>query len=443
MLKFITVLLLAGAAGVYLALDRSSPSTDPAYITNPVKYEQLEEFVFSTGTVDALFTVDISSQVSGRITQVGADFNDSVKRGQPLAKIDKQEFEARVAEAEAAVNIALAAVEVQEAALKRSAVEVEVGKLERAVYRARIDQAGAKLAVAQSNLGRREALHRSRTISASDIEKDRAAMLTSAAALREAEALMAANEQRIKAAKANFTRSEAELTGARANVPQRRAMLKLAQVELERTTIRTPIDGIIINRSIEEGQTVAAALEAPTLFTIAKALQNMVVYVSVDETDIGRIRIGQPVVFTVDAFPEQEFIGEVTEIRKSAKVIQNIVTYTVVVKTKNPEELLFPGMTALVKIAVRNSEPGLKILTNSFSYRPRGKADNNEAGDEVVVWRLDQSGEPEPVVVIPGESDASHSLVTSNELKEGDLVIQTEIEQQAKKGLFGLFKGKG
>lgn len=441
MLRFFTLLLVAGATIAYFELDRGAPSAEPTYVTAPVVFGRLEEAISSTGTVDALFAVDISSQVSGRITKVTADFNDIVRTGQPLAQIDRQGFEAQVAEAEAAVSIALSAVEVRKAALRRSKVEIQAIGLERSVHQARVDQAKAELRLAQSNLDRKEELHRSGTVSAADIENERTTVLTAAAALREAEALMAVNEQKIETTRADFARSQAELAGARANVPQRQAALKLAQVELERTTIRTPIDGVIINRSIEEGQTVAAALEAPTLFTVAEALQNMVVYVSVDETDIGRIRIGQAAGFTVDAFPDQIFSGVVTEIRKSAKIIQNIVTYTVVLETENPEELLLPGMTALVKITVKRSEPGLKVLTSALSYQPSRYPRTPETENSAVVWRLDELGNPEPVAVVPLENDASHTLFTSEEIEEGDLVIGAEIEQPHKRALFGSWIG--
>ncbi|WP_369001015.1 efflux RND transporter periplasmic adaptor subunit [Pseudophaeobacter sp. 1A16562] len=439
MLRFLTVLLVAGATFAYLASDLSAPSAKPTYVTAPVEFGRLEETVSSTGTVDALFTVDISSQVSGRITKVTADFNDSVESGQPLAQIDRQGFEARVAEAEAAVSIALSAVEVRKAALTRSKVEIDAIGLERSVHQARVDKAKAEWLLAQSNLDRKEGLHRSGTVSEADIDNERTSVLTASAALREAEALMAVNEQRIETARADFARNQAELAGARANVPQRQAALKLAEVELERTTIRAPIDGVIINRSIEEGQTVAAALEAPTLFTIAKALRNMVVYVSVDETDIGRIRIGQAAGFTVDAFPDRMFSGVVTEIRKSAKVIQNIVTYTVVLETENPEELLLPGMTAFVKITIKRSEPGLKVPTNALSYTPSTYSGTPET--TAVIWRLDELGKPEPMAVVPLDSDASHTLIASEEIEEGDLVIGAEIEQPHERSLFGNWIG--
>lgn len=438
MLKFFSIMLIVAAVVAYLLPNRASPVDEITYITIPVEIGRLKEEVTATGTVDALIKVDVSSQVSGRITEVNVDFNNSVSKGQPLARIDRQGFDARVAEAKAAVKIAIAAVEVQKAILERAGVEIDAVKLERDVYRARIDQAEIGLSVVQSNLKRKEALKKSGTISVASIEDDRGAALSAEAFLREAEALFAANEQRIDAARAEFARAQAELVGARANVPQRQAALQLAEVELARTIIRAPIDGVIIDRSIDEGQTVAAALEAPTLFTIAKALGKMVVHVSVDETDIGRIRVGQTAIFSVDAFPDNQFAGVVSEIRKSAKVIQNIVTYTVVLRTENPNELLFPGMTALVSITISESEQGLKIPTSALNYHPSVSVETGDMGNSVVVWQLDQVGNPQPLAVSTGDRDASHTSLTSETLKEGDLIIGSEIKRPRRGGFFGL-----
>lgn len=442
MLKLFLMTLVVVGVVAYLAVGRASSDAEITYITTPVEFGRLKEEVTASGTVDAMIKVDVSSQVSGRITEVGVDFNDSVTKGQPLAQIDLQSFEARVAEAKAAVKIALASVEVQKATLERAAVEIEAVKLERDVYRARIDQAAAGLSVLQSKFKRKETLEKSGTISIASIEEDRGAVLTGEAFLREAEALFAANEHRVEAAQSEFARAQAELIGVRANVPQRQAALQLAEVELSRTTIRAPIDGVIIDRSIDEGQTVAAALEAPTLFTIAEALGKMVVHVSVDETDIGRIRVGQTAIFTVDAFPDKIFAGAVSEIRKSAKNVQNIVTYTVVLRTENPNELLFPGMTALVIITISQSNQGLKIPTNALNYHPSVSIENDDPGNSSIVWQLDHAGNPQPLAVSISDQDASHTSVTSETLKAGDLIISSEIKRPRRGGFFGFaFEG--
>lgn len=439
MLKLFSVTLVLSALAVYFALLRAAPSAELSYVTMPVEHGPLTETITATGTVDVMVKVDVGSQVSGRIEEVRADFNTAVKKGAPLAVIDRQGFEARVEEARAAVEIALAAVEVQAAVLEKAAVGIVTAQLDRGVYRAKVDQAEASLSVVQSRLRRKEALGKNGTVSAADLEEDRGAVLTARAQLREAEALYAASEQHIASAQADFARAQAELAGARANVPQKQAALQLAQVELERTTIRSPIDGVVIDRSIDEGQTVAAALEAPKLFTIAGELRRMVVHVNVDETDIGRIRPGQQAVFTVDAFPAERFPGTVSEIRKSAKVFQNIVTYTVVLNTENPEELLFPGMTALVDILVKHTGPALKIPTSTLSYRPSAASRAGVPEGAAVVWRLSPAGQPEAVEVTTGDHDASHTAVSPGALRQGDQLISGEIEVSDSRRFWQIF----
>ena len=326
MSKRISALVLVCILAAAFYWGRYASSGEVNYITAPVERGQLSEAVTATGTLDALVTVDVSSQVSGQIAELFVDFNDAVKQGQPLAQIDRQSFEARFAEAEAAVNIAGAAVDVQRAKLERARIDVVDAKVQRSVYEARIENAKARLLAAQLDLDRKETLRARGTISVSDLEQVRAERDSAAATVREAEALSEAHEQSIAAAEADYLRVTAELANAKANVPQKAALLRLASVELERTTIRSPVDGIVIGRNIDEGQTVAAALEAPTLFTIAGDLRDMEVHARVDETDIGQIAVSQKASFSVDAFPGQRFFGVVSDIRKAAQVVQNVVT---------------------------------------------------------------------------------------------------------------------
>ncbi len=438
MLKTLTLLLAGGAVVAYVASGKIEPEADIAYVTAPVEYGRLEETVTSTGTVGALLSVDVSSQVSGRITKVLADFNDRVTEGQPLARIDRQAFEARVAEARAAVAIALASVDMQKAALRRAEVQIEAAELELAVLKARIAQGEAGLKVALSSLTRKKELLKSGTVSSADIEDEQAKVDIARAWVWEIEALHAAAEKQVHGAEADLRQAMAELAAAEANVPQRQALLRLAEVELERTTIRSPIDGVIISRSIDAGQTVAAALEAPVLFTIAQALDRMVVHVSVDETDIGQVKEGQTASLRIEAFPGRIFRGEVSEIRKSARVLHNVVTYTVVISTENLGELLFPGMTALVTISIRASEPTLKVPTEALAFVPSSpsQADPQEGGPHL--WLLSPDGAPSPVPIRTGDQDASHTGVKGEGLKEGQAVILGEYQKRKPGGFLRL-----
>jgi len=229
---------------------------------------------------------------------------------------------------------------------------------------------------------------------------------------------------------------------ARASIPQREALLELAEIELQRTVIRAPIDGIVIRRNVSEGQTVAASLEAPTLFTIAQDLTEMELHARIDETDIGRVKVGQPAEFTVDAHPGRVFEGRVTQIRKAPEVVQNVVTYTVVIETRNDERRLLPGMTANIRVLVMESEPVLKLPLAALAFRPGAipAADDTGGGPGrgETVWTLDAGGEPRPVTVTTGARDRSHVALAAGPLAPGDRVITNEVTQQAGRSVLGL-----
>jgi len=448
MLKWVSVLVLLCALAAAFYWGQYASSGEVNYITAPVERGQLRETVTATGTIAALVTIDVSSQVSGRIVNLFVDFNDIVKKGQPLAQIDQQSFLARLAEAEAALKIAETSVDVEKAKLDRAHIDLLDAEARRAIFAARADGARARLKAAESDLKRKELLKKRGTVSTSELEQAQAQRDSAEAAVREAEALVTAHEQTVAAAGADLAGAEAQLARAKANIPQRKALLQLAHVELDRTTIRSPIDGLVIGRNIDEGQTVAAALEAPTLFTIAGDLRDMEIHVRVDETDIGRIAVRQKAGFTVDAFPGQRFFGVVSEIRKAAQVVQNVVTYTVVIRTTNPDEILLPGMTALVIITVTLSQPLLKVPTAALRYSPSNVRDNATSetedaleGQPAQVWRLGADRKPEKITVGTGSSDASSTAVLSGPLTEGDLVITSEIENPGSRGLFGIRLG--
>ncbi|HXG02459.1 MAG TPA: efflux RND transporter periplasmic adaptor subunit, partial [Candidatus Binatia bacterium] len=238
-----------------------------------------------------------------------------------------------------------------------------------------------------------------------------------------------------------------------AQVKQKEAALRQAEVDLEHTTIRAPVDGVVVSRQVDVGQTVAASLQAPTLFTIAQDLTRMQVDTSVDEADIGRVRLDGPAVFTVDAFPGETFRGRVVQIRKAAQVVQNVVTYTVVVAVDNPQQRLLPGMTANVKLVVADKAEVLKVPNAALRFRPAGadpaepnrvpgsrgrpgperrgprdgaSADRRSTPEEQTagrVWVLGPDGRPRAVPVTLGITDGSATEVVAGELREGQEVI--------------------
>ncbi|OAF05978.1 hypothetical protein AYJ54_19945 [Bradyrhizobium centrolobii] len=336
--------------------------------------------VVASGTLDAVDTVEVSSQLSGQVAKLMADYNSRVRADEPLATLDSAVFEVQVKEAEAALAVALAQHEEAKAAVEGA--------------QARHDDALRDLQV-------KSALSRSGSVSQRDAE--RAQMADRALA---SELSAAKSREQIRAA----------------GVMAARASLDRARLDLERSTIKSPIDGVVIRRSVELGQTVAASLQAPTLFTIARDLSDMRVDASVSEADIGAVRTGQRALFSVDSYPGRTFEGRVLEIRKAARMVQNVVTYAVMISAPNPDDLLLPGMTADVRIVVQEQQDAMVVPNAALSFRPtRDRADNPAPG-KGVVWVRTKSGQLEPATVSLGATGDSLTQILSPDLKMGEQV---------------------
>lgn len=336
--------------------------------------------VVASGTLDAVDTVEVSSQLSGQVAKLMADYNSRVRADEPLATLDSAIFEVQVKEAEAALAVALAQHEEAKAAVEGAT--------------ARHDDALRDLQV-------KSALSRSGSVSQRDAE--RAQMADRALA---SELSAAKSREQIRAA----------------GVMAARASLERARLDLERITIKSPIDGVVIRRSVELGQTVAASLQAPTLFTIARDLSDMRVDASVSEADIGAVRTGQRALFSVDSYPGRTFEGRVLEIRKAARMVQNVVTYAVMISAPNPDDLLLPGMTADVRIVVQEQQDAMVVPNAALSFRPtRDRADNPAPG-KGVVWVRTKSGQLEPATVSLGATGDSLTQILSPDVKTGEQV---------------------
>jgi HlyD family secretion protein len=286
------------------------------YATAAATRGDVAEVVGATGTLQAVTTVQVGSQVSGTIQILNADFNSVVHKGQVIARLDPSSFEARVGQARANLVSARANVE-----RTRAAVEDTRQKYERA------KELAAEKLLPQSDL---------------------------------------------ETAKANYEGAVAQVKAAEAAVSQAAAALNQAQVDLDHTVITAPIDGVVIGRNVDVGQTVAASFQAPVLFTIANDLSRMQVNASVDEADIGRVQPGEEVSFRVDAFPEQTFEGRVEQVRLQPTTVQNVVTYNAIISVDNPGQKLKPGMTATVSIIVRRADNVLRIPATALRFRPEG-----------------------------------------------------------------------
>lgn len=376
----------AAGAGVYAWRSKASGADKPKYVTAAVEKGAIVARVTATGTLSALVTVQVGAQVSGRVLTLHADFNSKVTKGQVLARLDPELFEAAVAQAQA----------------NEKAAEANVAK------------AKAQAQDADKRLKRAQTLWADKLISQAELD---------------------AAESEAQVAQASVAAVEGTLLQAKAGRQQ-------AQVNLTYTTIRSPIDGTVISRAVDVGQTVAASLQAPTLFTIAENLSRMQVDTSVSEADVGKLKEGLEASFTVDAFPQRPFKGRIRQIRYAPTVVQNVVTYDAVLDVENPELLLRPGMTANVTFVWARADDVLKIPSAALRYRhadgkPDGKdgaaaapppgerprlKDGDERKDSKSVWAL-KDGVPTRVAVRLGLSDGSFQELTDGELALGDLVI--------------------
>ncbi|MDK9704637.1 MAG: efflux RND transporter periplasmic adaptor subunit [Sulfuritalea sp.] len=330
--------LIILAAGGYAAWRNFATAGDaPKYKLAKVESGPLTAAVSATGTLNPVVSVQVGSQVSGQIKEILVDFNSPVKSGQVIAQLDPETYQHRVRQAEADLDAARAGQGVQQAEVSR---------------------ARSSLSNAQRDYERKKTLVEKNFISPA--ERDTA-------------------QNTLDAARASLASAEAQVRNGEAVVRQREAQLAAARVDLERTTIRAPVDGIVVKRSIEPGQTVAASLQAPELFVIAKNLTDMQVETSIDEADVGRVRVGQKATFTVDAFAGRHFEGEVRQVRKAATVVSNVVTYIVVISAANPDLTLLPGMTANVRIITAQKDKVLKAPNAALRFRPSGAADDKKA----------------------------------------------------------------
>lgn len=336
--------VVAGAAGAGWWWNQRDGDSATSYRTAKIERGTLIAAVSSSGTVNPVSQVSVGSQVSGQIKEMHADFNTEVKQGQLIARIDPESFEYKVRQASADLESARAAV---------LNAQANVAAVMAAVSKARLEADNA-----QRDAQRKQDLLAKNFISQADYDNSR----NTASSLAES----------LKVAQAQADVARAQAVSAQAVVKQRDAALAQAKVDLERTEIRSPVDGVVIKRSVDVGQTVAASLQAPELFIIARNLQDMQVEASIDEADISRVRPQQAVSFSIDAFPGRSFAGRVSQIRKAAVSSQNVVTYTVVVGFANPGGTVLPGMTANVRIVTETRENVLKVPNAALRVRIAG-----------------------------------------------------------------------
>jgi HlyD family secretion protein len=316
-------------------------STDgsTAYDTAEITRGEIRRLVTTSGPVRAVVTVSVGSQLSGQVDKLTVDFNSEVKSGDLLARIDDKSYAAKVAQARADLLAAQASHTNQKAArLKAEAV----------------------LRNARQLLNRQETLAGKGVATAAALD----------AATRD-----------LDVATADIAVTDAQIENAKATVAQREAALRAAEIDLERTQIRSPIDGTVISRTIDIGQTVAASLQAPELFKIAQDLRRIQIEAQVNEADVGAIKEGNPAEFIVDAYPEERFEGVVTQVRLAAIELQNVVTYTVIIEARNDDRRLFPGMTANVQIETAKRAGIMRVVNDALRFKPRDQSPEREMRD--------------------------------------------------------------
>jgi len=349
----VLVLAAAGAGGWYWYQGKNG-GAEVRYRTAKVERGPITAVVVASGTLNAVTTVQVGSQISGQVKDIYADFNTAVKKDQVIARIDPQTFELRVNQARADVDAADSAVMVARSG--QVAQQAEIGRVK------------VTLADAQRDFERKKMLVDKNFISGAELDKART--------------VLDGTREQLKAVEAQLKVGEAQVSSALAAVKQRQSLLRQAQVDLERTIIRAPVDGTVILRNVDAGQTVAASLQAPVLFTIAQDLRDMQVEAAIDEADVGRLRVGLGASFSVDAFPRRSFSGEIRQIRKSPTNVQNVVSYTVVISAANPDLALLPGMTANVRVTVDSRSSVLKLPNAALRFRPAGTQDAKPAAEQ-------------------------------------------------------------
>jgi HlyD family secretion protein len=332
----------------------------------------LTAVVAATGTVNPVLSVQVGSQLSGQIRELFADFNTRVTAGQAVAKLDTRTIEARQAAAQADLQSAAAAVLVARAGAERAEADIASARAQLLSAHARVESAEAQSRDTEAELRRAQEL-RARGVNAErDLSRAQFAAERLRADLAAARAAIAQQEAMLVGAEAAARTARAGVTAAEAAQAQRAAQLQQVEVDLANATIRAPIDGVVVSRNVDIGQTVAASLQAPVIFQIAASLDEMEVWATVDESDIGRIQPGQEVSFTVAAHPGVNLRGRVKEIRLAATTVQNVVTYTVVVTAPNAGGRMLPGMTATLRIVTDQRPSALRVPNAALRWRPPG-----------------------------------------------------------------------
>ncbi|MGQ3347411.1 efflux RND transporter periplasmic adaptor subunit, partial [Bosea sp. (in: a-proteobacteria)] len=368
------VVAVLAAGGYWAWRPAGGPSSEAAYRTAPIDRGQITAAVRATGTLTPMTTVLVGSQLSGQIVEILADYNSQVKAGQVVARLNSDQIRTRRDAAQADVMQARADLLVKRAQLDRARSTRLKANSTVKDLEAQRDRVAAQLADAKRTFERQTELFSRGAGSQQTLDTARTQLEVQTATLASSEAQVASAKAELNGLDADILLAEGQVKSGEALIAQRDAKLKDILIDLERTDIRSPVDGVVVQRQVDLGQTVAASLSTPTLFQIAQDLRTIDIYANVDEADVGRLKAGQPTTFTVNAYPNRTFEGRVEMVRLGAQTIQNVVTYTGVIRVENRDMALLPGMTANLQVVTEDRRDVLRIANAALRFRPAGAA---------------------------------------------------------------------
>lgn len=368
------VVAVLAAGGYWTLRPTGGTANEAAYRTAPIDRGQITAAVRATGTLTPMTTVLVGSQLSGQIVEILADYNSQVKAGQIVARLNSDQIKTRRDAAQADVGQARADLLVKRAQLDRARSTRLKANSTVKDLEAQRDRTAAQLADAKRTFERQSELFNRGAGSQQTLDTSRTQLEVQTATLASSEAQIASAKAELNGLDADILLAEGQVASGEALISQREAKLKDILIDLERTDIRSPVDGVVVQRQVDLGQTVAASLSTPTLFQIAQDLRTIDIYANIDEADVGRLKAGQPATFTVNAYPNRTFQGRVAMVRLGAQTIQNVVTYTGVIRVENRDMALLPGMTANLQVVTEDRRDVLRIANAALRFRPAGAA---------------------------------------------------------------------
>ncbi|MFZ2961432.1 MAG: efflux RND transporter periplasmic adaptor subunit [Candidatus Ozemobacteraceae bacterium] len=434
-MKFVcaVLILLLSASAVYGGWGYYKKKYGPqGWVTEQIDRGDIQQKVSATGSLAALETVDVGCQISGIVSSISVDFNSLVKAGQLIAVIDPSVYEAQVHQAKANLENADATVRIYSSQLDNLNAMLLSAQSDLRASESNVKKSELALEDASRNYGRVSELHSKKLVSISDLDSASTANQSQKVGLEGSKATVDSARTKIDSIRAQIQSARAQFDGAQAQVKLQQAMLEIAEINLSRTKIFSPINGIVISRAVDAGQTVAASLQAPKLFSIANDLRKMRIETAVDEADIGKVKEGQPVTFTVDAFKGRTFEGKVGQVRLAPVTSKNVVTYSTMVDVENNDLMLKPGMTANVEILVETRSNVLRVPTHAFYFRPSSTANiqetknTDEGSGTLRLYVIGSNSSLLPVDVMTGILNNQFSELLGDSLKEGHEVVVAE-----------------